>query len=153
MIQFDEMGFSLDGKKNEKGGRPAAVTTNPNIPEPAQPTNHSSQKVTCLFGMNYAGEAIPPMFVIASSAEAPRVRTQFLRYMKHVQGKFGYPPSSTNGGRLRAFSPAIAFAKDGSIDTNSMIYFVETHLCVLYPDAEDKCGKRLLLKADLGQGQ
>jgi len=75
MIQFDKMGFSLDGKKNGKGGRPAAVTTNPNIPEPAQPTNHSSQKVTCLFGMNYAGEAIPPMFVIASSDEAPRVRT------------------------------------------------------------------------------
>jgi len=69
LLQYDEMGFSLDGSKNGKGGREAAVLTNPNIPEPKQPTNKSSQKVTCLFGMNFKKEAIPPLFVLASNAK------------------------------------------------------------------------------------
>jgi hypothetical protein len=69
IVQFDEMGFSFDGSKNGKGGRPAAVSTNPDVSDPKQPTSKSAQKVSCMFGMNFAYEAIPPMFVVTSKAE------------------------------------------------------------------------------------
>ena len=69
IIQFDEMGFSFDGSKNGKGGRPAALSINPTVPDPKQPTSKSSQKITCMFAMNYENEAIPPMFVITSKAQ------------------------------------------------------------------------------------
>jgi len=85
IIQFNEMGFHLDGKKNGKGGRPAAVPTNPNIPESGEPTNHSSQKVTCLCGMNYAGEAIPPVIVVSTKADKPRLRSRFIHIVSFAR--------------------------------------------------------------------
>ena len=66
------MGFSFDGSKNGKGGRPAAEAINPALPDPKQPRNKSSQKVTCAFGMNYDNEEIPPMFVVTSCAEGTK---------------------------------------------------------------------------------
>ena len=152
IIQFDEMGFSLDGSKNGKGGRPAAVLSNPTFMEPEQPVNKSAQKITCMYGINFANEAIPPLFVLTSSAEDPRVRGRLVRNMKHIQGQFGYDPVE-EGENLRSFPPAIAFSKEGSIDSSSLIYFIERHLCVLYPDAEDVPGKRVLMKADSGPGR
>ena len=146
------MGFSLDGKKNGKGGRPAAVPKNPALPDPQQPANHSNQKVTCLCGMNYACEAIPPLFVVASSAENPKLQQRFLLNMQQVKGQYGYPPVE-EGKDLRAFSTHVAFSKEGSVDTEILTYFIEYHIHQLYPDVEDRPGKRVLLKADLGPGR
>ena len=72
--------------------------------------------------------------------------------MKQVKGQFGYS-STDSANELRSFSPAIAFGKDGSIDTQSIIYWVENVLCALYPDAEDVAGKRVMMKADMGPGR
>ena len=152
IVQFDEMGFSLDGSKNGKGGRPAAMLSNPALMEPDTPTNKSSQKITCMYGINFENEPLPPLFVLTTSAESPRVRGQLVRNMKHIQGQFGYDPVE-EGDTPRTFPPAIAFSKEGSIDSESLIYYVESHLCVLYPDAEDVPGKRVLLKADSGPGR
>ena len=66
------MGFSFDGSKNGKRGRSAAVAMNPDLPDPKQPRNKSSQKVTCMSGMSYNNEAIPPMFEVTSSAEGTK---------------------------------------------------------------------------------
>jgi len=152
IVQFDEMGFSLDGKKNGKGGRPAAVPKNPALPDPQQPTSHSNQKVTCLCGMNYACEAIPPLFVVASGAENPKLQQRFLLNMHQVKGRFGYPPVE-EGKDSRAFSTHVAFSKEGSVDTEILTYFIEYHIHQLYPDVEDTPGKRVLLKAYLGPGR
>ena len=69
IVQMDEMGFSLDGSKNGRGGRKAAMIENRNAPKPSVPTNHSSAKVSGLFAINMAKEALPPLFVLPSEAE------------------------------------------------------------------------------------
>ena len=63
------MGFWFNGSKNGKGGRPAAMAINLDLPDLKQPRNESSQRVTCIFRINYKNEAIPPMFVVSSGAE------------------------------------------------------------------------------------
>ena len=70
IVQIDEMGFSLDGSKNGKGGRKAAMMENTNAPNPRTPTNHSSAKISGLFAINMAKEALPPLFVLPSDAES-----------------------------------------------------------------------------------
>ena len=150
IIQFDGMGFPFDGSKNGNGGKQGAVAINSDLPDLKKPRNKSSQKVTCAFGMNYDNEEIPPMFVVTSCAEGtkknilflfiyqhayntqliassstfqlpePKLRGHFLRNMKQIKGQFGYLDDDDD--ELRSYSPAIAFGKDGSIDTKSLIY-------------------------------
>ena len=69
IIQMDEMGFSLDGSKNGRGRRKAAMMENNNAPKPSVPTNHSSEKVSGLFAINMAKEALPPLIVLPSDDE------------------------------------------------------------------------------------
>ena len=94
IIQFDEMGFHFDGSKNGVAGRPAAFATNPDIGDPQQQTNKSSQKITCVYGINYEHEPLPPMFVLSTTADQPRVQSRLIRFMRHIKGQFGHPPPS-----------------------------------------------------------
>jgi hypothetical protein len=146
VVQFDELGFSLDGSKNGKGGRPTATPTNPLLPEAGKPVNKSSSKTSWMFGCNFADEALPPMVVLASSAETPMVKAHFLRNMHEVRGKFGYP-------RERGFPCSFATSENAIVTDTIFLQWVSEVIVMLYPDAEDVPGKRVLLKADSGPGR
>jgi hypothetical protein len=108
VVQFDEMGFLLDGSKNGKGGRPTATPTNPFLPESGKPVNKSSGKTSWMFGCNFADEALPPMVVLPSTAETPRVKAHLIRNMHQVRGKFGYPTE-------RGFSCTFAVSENAGV--------------------------------------
>jgi hypothetical protein len=146
VVQFDEMGFSLDGSKNGKGGRPTATPTNPFLPESGKPVNKSSGKTSWMFGCNFADEALPPMVVLPSTAETPRVKAHLIRNMHQVRGKFGYPTE-------RGFSCTFAVSENAGVTDKIFLTWVQEVIVLLYPDAADVPGKRVLLKADSGPGR
>lgn len=146
------MGFSYDGCKNGKGGRKAAVSNNKNLPQPGQPSNKSSKKNTVIAGMNFAAEALPPGLVLQTAAVNPMIRIQFLKYMKHVRGQFGYPPVDDDND-LKTFPVFISWSKDASVTSEIFYHYIVDHLMALYPDAEDVAGKRVIMKADSGPGR
>ena len=51
------------------------------------------------------------------------------------------------------FDPLIALTKNGSMTKELWSYWVVEFLAYLYPDAQDKPGLRVLIKADSGPGE
>ena len=47
-------------------------------------------RISTIFGMNFAFEALPPFHVIQSTAENPRIEERFADEMHHVIGDFGF---------------------------------------------------------------
>ena len=70
IVQMDEMGFSMDGSKNGKGGRKPKVLENKNVSKPGVPTNKSLQKFSGLYAINFGYEVLPPYFILPSDAQS-----------------------------------------------------------------------------------
>ena len=77
LINFDEIGISFSGSKNGIGGRPGAVMITEDVNEAGTPQHKTSQRVSTIYGMNFAFEALPPFHVIQSTAENPRIEERF----------------------------------------------------------------------------
>ena len=151
-MNFDEMGFSYDGCKNGMRGRKAMYHNNKHLPQPGQASNKSAQKNSIIAGMTYAFEVIPPGIILQSSAAAPHIRTQLLRYMKHVRGQFGHP-SVEDPNDVKTFPVFISWSKDSSVTDAIFIEYILHIKTFCYPDAKDEPGYRVLMKADSGPGR
>ena len=151
-MNFDEMGFSYDGCKNEVRGRKAMVASTIHLPQPGQASNKSAQKNSLICGMTYAFEALVPGIILQSSAEAPRIRTQLLKHMKHVRGQYGHEPVE-DPNDVKTFPVFISWSKDSSVTDQIFIAYILHLKTFCYPDAKDVPGYRVLMKADSGPGR
>ena len=151
-MNFDEMGFSYDGCKNGVRGRKAMYASSIHLPQPGQASNKSAQKNSLICGMTYAFEALVPGIILQSSAEAPRIRTQLLKHMKHVRGQYGHEPVE-DPNDVKTFPVFISWSKDSSVTDAIFIEYILHLKTLCYPDAKDEPGYRVLMKADSGPGR
>ena len=138
------------GSKNGIGGRSGAVMINEEVNESGTPQHKTSQRVSTIYGMNFAFEALPPYHVIQSTAENPRIQQRFNNEMHHVIGNFGF---SEIDGNIRSFPNGVSWSEDGSVTDEIFIRYIEHFLCPLYKDAKDEEGFRVGMKVDSGPGR
>ena len=138
------------GSKNGIGGRPGAVMINEEVNESGTPQHKTSQRVSTIYGMNFAFEALPPYHVIQSTAENPRIQQRFNNEMHHVIGNFGFAEID---GNVRSFPNGVSWSEDGSVTDEIFIRYIEHFLCPLYKDAKDEEGFRVGMKANSGPGR
>ena len=120
------------------------------VNEAGTPQHKTSQRVSTIYGMNFAFEALPPFHVIQSTAENPRIEERFNNEMHHVIGNFGF---NEIDGNIRSFPNGVSWSEDGSVTDAIFIYYIEKFLCPLYKDAKDEEGFRVGMKADSGPGR
>ena len=106
--------------------------------------------------MTYAFKALPPGCILQSKAEAPRIRTQLLKNMKHVCGQFGHPAihllkiqMTWRRSLFLSHGPTIQVLRMQSLLN---VYFVSKH-CVILTQIKDDPGYRVLMKSDSGPGR
>ena len=146
IINADEMGFGLSNEDNSKGGRPAMEQYNPNLPNSGNASHKSSSKTTFLLGVTMNDEVIPPLLVLMSSAQRPNVSGELLSCLKQIKGKFGHNTE-------KWFDPVVSFSEKSSITAEIFVEWIIKVVQLLYPNVEDKPGKRVVLKLDCGPGR
>jgi len=149
IINFDETRITLDQTDVQKGGQPSFVFYDQNKPRPGSSTNKSSLSLTLIVGGTAAGEMIPPHFQLTTDGQSEELQvwnTSLIRYMHHIFGRFGYHEDK--------YHPCtFGMNEKGGMNTDEFEDYVKNSLVTLFPDAADKPGRRVLLKADSGPGR
>ena len=141
---IDEMSWGFGHDANGLGGRPGMSLTTELVPTPGDPAQKSSLKVTLLYGMTFADEALPPLIILPSSAENPIIRERLLCRFDQVVARYGNP-------RRKAFDCMIAYSNKGSMTKGIFQDYLKRFLN-FYPDLRNVDGKRFFLKMDSGNG-
>lgn len=93
IINLDEMALFLDGS-TKGGGRPSQVPSANGVHTEGQSSQKSSDKITCVFGMNFAYEALPPYLWFPTKAKDVKrykLQSKLIPSFRQVKGLFGYP--------------------------------------------------------------
>ena len=145
----DETDGSLDDTKHQRGGRPAVTFYAPDVAGGGTAVNKSGYSSTIICGSNAAGEPFPPHFqlkTLAQTEEGHRISVDWFRHSKNVLAKFGFKERKslpcTFGQNEKAGMNAVELAK-----------YMRGSVLPLYPDIEDKDGKRVIMKVDSGPGR
>ena len=149
IINIDETCLSFDGKQGNCGGRPAESIYDPNLPQTGKVVAKSSQTMTMICGINAAGESLPPHFQIpttAKSDEAKRLRADIALYMHYINGKWGFEEECQK-------SVTFGMNERGGMDEDEFEKYIFNSIATLYPDVEDRDGKRIVIKLDGGPGR
>ena len=131
---IDEMSWGFGHEANGIGGRPGVSLTTELVPNPGDPAQKSSLKVTILYGMTYADEALPPLIILPSSAEQPILREKLLCRFDQIVAQYGNP-------KRRAFDCMIAFSNKGSMTKGIFQSYLKRFLN-FYPDLRNVDGNR-----------
>jgi hypothetical protein len=93
VINFDELSFSLDASTTQGGGRPSQVPDNVGVQGSDEAAPKSDAKVTVIFGMNFADEAMPPYLMFPTKAKTEdryKLKARMLTGLCQVKAQFGY---------------------------------------------------------------
>ncbi|CAB9500511.1 hypothetical protein SEMRO_85_G045320.1 [Seminavis robusta] len=73
VLQFDEMNIALDGADSTIGGRASRIPTATTIglADSGTANEKSGTKMTIMFGINFAGEVLPPLLLFPTKAQNP----------------------------------------------------------------------------------
>ena len=96
-----------------------------------------------------AGEPIPPHFqfqTCAQSVETQSVNINLVRFLPNIIGKFG-------AGEEKEWPVTFGFNAKGGMDNEQFKEYFKTNIAPLYPDADDKAGKRVMVKVDSSPGR
>ena len=145
ILNFDEMPFSLDGSTNGVGGQKPGTNTNLGVTQPGMPTNKSSNRVTIIFGINFASEALPPLIITQSKAKDPRIKAKMILDCHQVEGKYGF-------NNVRKHDTMLAASAKGGMNSQIFSKWAEK-IYDLYPSARDADNHRVCMKADSGPGR
>jgi len=146
IINFDETRITLDQTDVQKGGRPSFVFYDPKKLHPGSSTNKSSFSLTLIVGGTTVGETVPPHFQLTTDGQSEELQvwnTSLIRYVHHIRGRFGY-------GKEKYQPCTFGMNDKGGMNTDEFEEYVKNSLVTLYPDAADKPGRQVLLKADSG---
>ena len=145
IINADEMGFGLGDGDNSIGGRPVMEQYNSELPKPGKAGHKSSNKATFHLGVTMNDEVLPPLIVLMSTAQHPSISGELISCLKQIEGKFGH-------NERKWFDPVIAYAEKGGVTSDIFCEWMTKVVQLLYPNVEDKPGKRVVLKLDCGPG-
>jgi hypothetical protein len=149
IINFDESPVAIDNTSGEKGGRPPTTFSSTSLPAAATPANKAGYACTFIGGSTAAGTPVPPHFQLktaAKSVDREQIKTVILQHVKRVRGKFGNPKEKLHG-------VTFGMNEKGGMDSTELAKYLESAILPLYPDLEDKPGKRVLIKVDSGPGR
>ena len=149
IVNLDESCLSLDGSHGARGGRPAVLFYNPDLPKPAACASKSSTTATFISGSNALGEALPPHFQFSTTAkieERHKVRSDMFEHMQLTQGTFGHAEPML-------FPVSVGVNDKGGMDDKEFESYLLNMMHCLYPDASDTPGKRVMIKLDSGPGR
>ena len=91
-------------------------------------------------GSTATGEPIPPHFQFhtrAQSVETQSVNINLVRFLPNILGKFGADEEKE----------CLIQREGGTMGSKE---YYKTNIAPLYPDADDKAGKRVMVKVDSG---
>ena len=149
ILNVDESCLSLDGSQGNRGGRPEVIFFNPRFPQCGKGTSKSSLTTTFITGSNAAGEAIPPHFQFQTSAQSGenmKLNNNMMEFVPPIVGKFGHATE-------REFPCTFGMNEKGGMDDAEFQKYIMGSIVVLYPDARDVKGKRVMIKVDSGPGR
>jgi hypothetical protein len=146
---IDETDGSLDDTTGQRGGGPAITFFAPDIAGGGTAVNKSGYSAMVICGLTAAGDPFPAHFqlkTMAQTVEGQMISVDWFRNTKKVIGRFGFPSrrplSRTFGMYERAGMNAVKLEKK----------YMKNSILPLYPDIEDKPGKRVLVMVDSGPG-
>ena len=146
---IDETDGSLDDTSHQRGGRPAVTFYSPDISGGGTAVNKSGYSSTIICGSNAAGDPFPPHFqlkTMAQTEEGQRLSVDWFTHAKDVIGTFGFP--------VRVTLPCtFGMNERGGMNSVELAKYMKSAVLPLYPDMEDKPGKRIIMKLDSGPGR
>ena len=149
ILNVDETCLVLDGSKCNRGGRPEVIFYSPYLPNLGKATIKNSAATTMIAGSTAAGEPIPPHFQFqtrAQSVDTQSVNINLVTFLPNVIGKFGAEEE-------KEWAVTFGYNAKGGMDNEHFKEYFRTNIAPLYPDAEDKLGKRVMVKVDSGPGR
>ena len=146
ILNVDQTCLVLDGSKCNSGGRPEVIFYSPYLPNLGKATIKNSATTTLIAGI---GEPIPPHFQFqtrAQSVETQSVNINLVTFLPNIIGKLG-------ADEVKEWPVTFGFNAKGGMDNEQFNEYFKTNIAPLYPDAEDKVGKRVMVKVDSGPGR
>ena len=141
----DEMSLALGYGSNLIGGRKPVAHSTSYVQNAGQSEQKSSYKITIFMAMTFGDEMMPPLIILPSAADTPRIREDLLRRFPQVLGQYGHD-------HIKGFDVQIAVSANGSM-TTQILHDHFLKLVALYPDLKDEDGFRFLYKLDGGPGR
>jgi hypothetical protein len=144
---FDEMKFTLDGKDEKAGGRPAVSHTTSTVPEAGKASVTSDNVCTITMGI-IGNEPMPFLVIFPSKAKEDNYKIKIKRIasFKPIVAQYGYESPQT-------WDCTFAVSPKGSMNGPILTEWVNEHVIECWPDLCDLPGYRVLLKADSGPGR
>jgi hypothetical protein len=100
-------------------------------------------------GSTAAGKPIPPHFQFqtrAQSVDTQSININLVTFLPNIIGKFGTEEK-------REWAVTFGYNAKGGMDNEQFKEYFRTNIAPLYPDAEDKVDKRVMVKVDSGPGR
>ncbi|CAB9516025.1 hypothetical protein SEMRO_756_G197690.1 [Seminavis robusta] len=118
VLQFDEMNIALDANDSAIGGRASRVptATRLGLNDAGSATEKSAAKMTVMFGINFAGEALPPLLVFPTQAKNPsnyKLKVEFAKCLPQLKARYGFDEPRTHN---------VPFAMNPKGDIASIIF-------------------------------
>ncbi|CAB9523296.1 unknown protein [Seminavis robusta] len=149
VLQFDEMNIALDGTDDSIGGRQSRIPTSKGMGNAGKAAEKSGASMTLMFGMSFANEALPPLFIFPTKSKDPsnyKHRVDFAASLPQLEAQYGF-------NRLRRHNVPFAMNPKGGMTKEMLEAFFRKCVLPLYPNAADREGQRLLIKIDSGPGR
>ena len=151
ILNIDKSKVTMDGTSKLTGGRLVTeyCSSDTRIGSGAKGTNKSGYVATFIGGSKMRGYPVPPHFQVRSLARTKQTKkldTRLFQDMRKICGKFGFDQVTERGVTANCNMKA-------GMGVEEFCKYVEDCIVPLYPDAEDKPGKRVLLIVDSGPGQ
>eukprot|EP00804_Cyclotella_cryptica_P002589 CCRYP_010430-RA/>CCRYP_010430-RA protein AED:0.08 eAED:0.03 QI:0/0/0/1/0/0/2/0/413 len=149
ILNVDKTCLVLDGSKGNRGGRVEVIFYSPYLPNLGKATIKNSATTTMIAGSTAAGEPILPHFHFqtrAQSVETQSVNINLVTFLPNSIGTFGADEE-------KEWPVTLGFNAKGGMDNEQFKEYFKTNIAPLYPDAEDKAGKRVMVKVDSGPGR
>jgi hypothetical protein len=151
ILNIDESEVTTNGTSKLTGGRPVTeyCSSDTRIGTGAEGTNKSGYAATFIGGTCMSGYPVPPHFQVRSLAKTEQTKkldTRLFENMRKVRGKYGFEQVTQRGVTANCNAKAV-------MDVEEFDKYVMKCIVPLYPDAEDKPGKRVLLLLDSGPGR
>ena len=149
IINLDETDGSLDDTKHQRGGRPAMTFHSTDVAGGATSVNKSGYSCTVICGSSAAGEPLPPHFQLkttAQTADKEKISIDWFTHSKDVLAKFGHPEK-------KDLPCTFGMNERGGMNAEELDKYMRGSILPLFPDLEDKPGKRIVVKIDSGPGR
>lgn len=150
VLQFDEVNLCLDGTDESIGGRQSRIpTARHDVADSGQAAEKSGAKMTIVFGINFAGEALPPLLTFPSKAKDPanhRTKADLAQHPPQLFAQCGFD-------QPKCHNVPFAMNAKGGMNKEMLFDFFRTVVLRLCPNSADDTQNCPLAKMDSGPGR